>query len=161
MRLTSGGAKEYSINLSGQKVFQFGEEISINHYQILGDPTANERYEVQKYNRIVTEARMGSENSYNILVNKRKSLETENCVFSEPCTLLLDNIDGRALEICLQVCWGKQEGPLFDSEKHGQEKKEPNHINYTYCGNHFSVYVSQIIMLYALNLCKLTILFST
>ena len=43
-------------------------------------------------------------------------------------------------------------GPLLQFEKHGPEKKESMHVNYTYCGNHFITYVSQIIMLHTLSL---------
>lgn len=55
-------------------------------------------------------------------MNKMKSLEIGNCIFSELCTLLLDKIDIHALKIYLHVCWVNKRDPFFDFEKHHQEK---------------------------------------
>lgn len=68
---------------------------------------------------------MVSQNSYNIFLNNRKSLETGNYIHSEPCTLPLENIDGHALKNMCASMLGQVGGVhSFRFENHSQESKE-------------------------------------
>ena len=74
----------------------------------MGNPRANERPKIQNIAGSSIKKNWDQRiHTLNILVNKMKSLEIGNYIFSELCTLLLDKIDSCTLKIYLQVYWGR------------------------------------------------------
>ena len=85
----------------------------------MGNSRANERPEIQNITGSSVRKNLDHRiHTLNILVNKMKSLEIGNCIFTELCTLLLDKIDSCALKNICKYAGVNKKDPFFDFQKH-------------------------------------------